>query len=104
MPVEVAYRGHVSECVLLTSHGLVLLCVARNPGIRLRDIAERVGITERAVHRIVCDLCSAGYVSRRRVGRTNVYDIHRDAPLAHELLRGHDVGDLLGALAEPAAA
>jgi DNA-binding IclR family transcriptional regulator len=96
--------GYVSECVLLTSHGLVLLCVARNPSIRLRQIAEQVGLTERAVHRIVCELCSAGYLSRRRVGRTNVYEIHRDAALAHDLLRGHDVGDLVAALAEPAAA
>ena len=88
----------MSECVLLTSHGLVMLCVARNPGTTLREIAQCVGITERAVQRIVCDLSDAGYLSRRRVGRQNTYEIHPDAELKHSLLAGCKLGDLLAAL------
>src|SRR5438046_3020625 len=57
----------------ITTHGLVLLAIAQNPTIRLRDIAARVGITERAVQRIIADLIDAGYISRTRQGRRNVY-------------------------------
>ncbi len=94
----------MSDCELLTSHGLVLLCVARNPGTRLREIADCVGITERAVQRIVSDLCEAGYLSRRRVGRQNAYEIHPDAPLRHSLVSERKLGDLVSALTEPVAA
>jgi DNA-binding IclR family transcriptional regulator len=76
----------------------VLLCVARDPGMRLRDIAECVGITERAAHRIVCELEEAGYLTRRRDGRRNVYDVHAERELPHELERGARVGDLLRAV------
>ena len=88
---------------LLSNHGLALLCVARDPGARLRDIAECVGVTERAAHRIVCELCAAGYVTRTREGRRNAYEVHPDAPLAHGMLKGHTVGALLGGLAREAA-
>ena len=91
----------MSDCVLLTSHGLVAVCVARNPGTTLREIAQCVGITERAVQRIVCDLVEAGYLSRRRVGRQNTYELHPDAELKHSLLAGCTLGDMLAALAEP---
>ncbi len=94
----------MSDCVLLTSHGLVALCVARNPGMRLREIAQCVGITERAVQRIVCDLCEAGYLSRRRDGRQNSYEIHPETPLRHSLVSESKLGDLLDALARPVAA
>jgi DNA-binding MarR family transcriptional regulator len=79
----------------------VLLCVARDPATRLRDIAECVGITERAAHRIVCELEKEGYVSRRRDGRRNVYAIHARRKLPHQLERGVRVGDLLEALDVP---
>ena len=82
----------------LTSHAHVLLCVAREPGVRLRDIAQCVGITERATHRLICDLEEGGYLTRHRVGRRNYYEIHAHAPLRHPLERGHEVGDLLAAL------
>ena len=82
----------------LTSHAHVLLCVAREPGMRLRDVAQCVGITERATHRLVCDLEEAGYLTRHRVGRRNYYEVHPDAPLRHPLERGHDVGEVLAAL------
>jgi DNA-binding IclR family transcriptional regulator len=77
----------------------VLLCVAREPGMRLRDIADCVGITERASHRIVCELEEAGYLTRRREGRRNVYDVHPQVPLPHPLERNATVGDLLAAVA-----
>lgn len=67
----------------LTNHGHVLLCLARSPGITLRDVAARVGVTERAVQRIVADLEDAGYLSRRRSGRQNEYDIDPEQPLRH---------------------
>ena len=66
--------------------------------MRLRDVAACVGITERAAHRIVCELESEGYLRRRREGRRNVYAVHAERPLPHELERGARVGDLLAAL------
>ncbi|HWC26295.1 MAG TPA: MarR family transcriptional regulator, partial [Solirubrobacteraceae bacterium] len=70
---------------LLTNHAHVLLCVARNPSIRLREIGDCVGVTERAAHRIVGDLEREGYLSRKRVGRRNLYEIREELPLCHEL-------------------
>jgi DNA-binding MarR family transcriptional regulator len=84
---------------LLTNHGHVLVCVAKEPGMLLRDIAGCVGVTERAAHRIVCELEAAGYLSRHREGRRNSYEVHPDAPLAHELERDASVGRLIEALA-----
>ena len=83
---------------LLTNHGHVLVCVAREPGMRLREIADCVGITERAVHRIVCDLCKQGYITRTREGRRNSYEVHPDAELRPDLVGHSTVGDLVGAL------
>jgi len=57
----------------LSNHGQVLVCIARDPGVRLRDIGERVRITERAAHRIVAELADAGYITRERNGRRNQY-------------------------------
>jgi Winged helix-turn-helix DNA-binding len=88
----------------LTNHALVLLCIAQDPGARLRDIGEAVGITERAAHRIVAELTDAGYVSRRRVGRRNQYTIQTQLPLPDPLARGQRVGDLLAILAGPDSA
>ena len=85
-------------CDLLTNHGHVLLCVAREPGMRLREIASCVGITERAAHRIVCELEQAGYLSRHREGRRNFYEIHPDRPLRHPLERHHTIGEILRVL------
>jgi DNA-binding Lrp family transcriptional regulator len=66
--------------------------------MRLRDVADCVGITERAAHRIVCELEEAGYLTRHRVGRRNVYEIHRELPLRHDLEREASVGDLVEAI------
>ena len=82
----------------LTNHARVLVCIAHDPGIRLRDIGERVGITERAAHRIVADLARAGYITRKRIGRRNQYTIQRDLPLPDPVAQGESVGDLLGVL------
>jgi DNA-binding Lrp family transcriptional regulator len=86
---------------LLTNHAQVLICIANDPGARLRDIAERVGITERAVHRIVVELGDAGYVTRRRNGRRNVYTIRPERPLHDPIVqdRSQSVGRLLQILA-----
>ena len=67
----------------LTNHAHVLLCLARSPELRLRDVAVLVGVTERAVQRIIADLEEAGYLSRRRHGRQNHYEIEQDLPLRH---------------------
>ena len=89
----------------LTNHAQVLLCIAHDPGIRLREIGEAVGITERAAHRIVVGLAAAGYISRERNGRRNHYTIQSHLPLPDPLARGQRVGDLLAVLAgQPAEA
>ena len=79
----------------LTNHAQVLACIARDPSIRLREIGDSVGITERAVHRIVGELASAGYLRRERRGRRSHYTIQSDVPLPDPLARGQKVGDLL---------
>ncbi len=79
----------------LTNHAHVLLCLARDPGIRLRDVAEKVGITERAAQRIVADLVADHYVTTERVGRRNRYVIHGEAPLRHPIDDHQAVGVLL---------
>jgi len=84
----------------LTNHAHVLVCVARDPGIRLRDIADAVGITERATHRILSELVDEGYVLREKEGRRNRYEVVPDAPLPHPLVRQREVGDLLEVLVE----
>jgi DNA-binding MarR family transcriptional regulator len=79
----------------LTNHAHVLMCVAHDPGIRLRDIAAAVGITERASHRIVSELVEDGYLLRERQGRRNRYEVVAKLPLRHPLVQEREVGDLL---------
>jgi DNA-binding Lrp family transcriptional regulator len=89
------------ESQFLTNHAQVLLCVAHDPGIRLRDIAETVGITERSAHRIVSELVDDGYVARERIGRRNVYKVKAELPLIHPLnqeTQQRRIGDLLEVL------
>jgi predicted ArsR family transcriptional regulator len=83
----------------LTNHAQVLLCIAHDPGIRLRDIGQAVGITERAAHRIVVELAAAGYISRQRNGRRNHYTIQSHLPVPDRLAREQKIGDLLDTLA-----
>jgi DNA-binding MarR family transcriptional regulator len=82
----------------LTNHAHVLLCVAHDPGIRLRDIAAAVGITERAAHRILSQLVEEGYVLRERQGRRNRYQIVAGLPMRHPLVEEREVGELLEVL------
>jgi predicted transcriptional regulator len=82
----------------LTNHARVLVCIAHDPGIRLREIGETVGITERAAHRIVGELEDAGYISRTREGRRNRYTIQSNLPLPDSLASEQSIGDLLAAL------
>ncbi len=79
----------------LTNHARVLLCLAEEPDLRLREAAERIGITERAVQRIVTDLEEAGIIMRQREGRRNHYTVNEEARLRHPSDVGITVGDLL---------
>jgi hypothetical protein len=79
----------------LSNHAHVLVCLARDPELRLRDVAQAVGITERAVQGIVADLVAAGVLVKRRRGRRNEYEIDRTVPLRHPLEAHADVGTLL---------
>jgi DNA-binding transcriptional ArsR family regulator len=83
--------------VFLTSHGFVLLEVARAPDATVREIAERVGLTERQAHRVLADLVDAGYVERRRVGRRNHYRVDESVPMRHPIVADRRVGELLAA-------
>jgi len=90
----------VSQWTFLTNHAHALVCIARDPGLRLRDVAERVGVTERAAQRIVSDLVDAGYLERQREGRRNAYRVRADRPLRHPVEHGHDIGEILAVLDE----
>ena len=94
------YASGMAEWTFLTNHAHTLLCIARDPGIRLRDVAERVGVTERAAQRIVADLVEAGYLDRLREGRRNYYRIRADRPLRHPVEHGHRIGEILAVLHE----
>ena len=93
-----------STWTFLTNHAHVLLAISAEPDLRLRDVAERIGITERAAQRIVAELESEGYLDVRRVGRRNVYRVHRNRPLRHPAERHHKVGELLDILAHDSGA
>jgi predicted transcriptional regulator len=82
----------------VTNHTQVLLCISRDPDTRLRDIAETVGITERAVQRIVADLVGGGYVKRERVGRRSRYSLDRERKMRHPSQFDHEIGELLDLL------
>ena len=88
----------MGDWTFLTNHAHALLCVAREPGMRLRDIANCMGVTERAAQRIVAELCDEGYLTRHRVGRRNFYEVHPHAPLRHPLEDGVEVGEVLAVL------
>ena len=89
----------MADWTFLTNHAHVMICVAQDPNIRLRDVAERVGITERAAQRIVADLVEAGYLERNREGRRNSYRLNPDLPLRHPLERQHSIGEVIEVLA-----
>lgn len=85
----------------LTNHAHVLVCIAQNPDVRLAEIAQLVGITERATHRIVHDLIDAGFVTATKVGRRNRYTIDVDRPLRHPVESHHLLRTVFAPLLEP---
>lgn len=87
----------------LTNHAHVLLCVAHDPDLRLRDISEAVGITERAAQLILADLITDGYVIRTKVGRRNHYAVNHAAPMRHPLYKDREIRPLIELLSEPIA-
>jgi hypothetical protein len=82
----------------LTNHARVLVCIAHDPGARLRDIAAMLGITERSAFSIICDLVEAGYVDRTKDGRRNRYEIRSDLPLRETIGRERTIGEVLDIL------
>ena len=88
----------MADWSFLTSHARVLLCIAHDPGARLRDIAAILGITERRAHGIITDLTEAGYVVKRKDGRRNRYEIQAGLPLPEPGTREPAVGEVLAVL------
>lgn len=87
-----------STWTFLTNHSHVLLCIAEDPDVRIRDVAARVGITERAAQRIVAELEREGYISHEKIGRRNHYQVHPTLPLRHPLENHLEIGALLRVL------
>ena len=90
--------GDVQNWTFLTNHGRALLCIARDPEARLREIAISLGITERRAHGIVSDLADAGYVVRTKVGRRNRYEVQTHLPLPELTSQEQAIGDVLAVL------
>jgi predicted transcriptional regulator len=82
----------------LTNHARTLLCIAHDPGVRVRDIAVEVGITERSAHGIVADLVGAGYVVKEKIGRRNRYRVQEHLPLRDPVTRERTIGEMLDLL------
>jgi len=87
-----------SGWTFLSNHSHVLVCLVQDPEVLVADIARRVGIGERAVQRILHDLEEAGYLTRERHGRRNVYTAHLDRPLRHPLEAAHNIVEVFGPL------
>src|SRR5205823_2237951 len=92
------YSLRMREWSFLTNHGRVLLCIAHDPGVRLRDIAADLEITERSAYAIVSDLADAGYVVKERDGRRNRYIVQDHLPLPESTVRARTVGEVLDLL------
>lgn len=95
---ETETSGGGTGWTFLTNHAHVLLTIARDPQVRLRDLAATVGITERAAQKIAADLAEAGYITRTRAGRRNVYAVVSGRPFRHPVDSGHQVDELLAVL------
>jgi hypothetical protein len=91
----------VHDWGFLTNHARVLVCIAHDPGVRLRDIAATLGITERSAYGIVTDLADSGYIVKERDGRRNRYHIQDHLPLRETTARDRTVGEVLDMLVEP---
>lgn len=84
-----------ADWTFLSNHAHVILCISLIPEFRIRDIAERIGITERAVQRIIANLVEAGYINKTRNGRRNVYKVRKALPLRHPIEKHRTVSDLI---------
>ena len=93
----------MADWKFLTKHGRALLCIARDPGVRLRDIALDLEITERSAYAIVGDLASAGYVVKEREGRRNRYIIRTDLQLPEGSVNERTIGEVLDVFLAPKA-
>lgn len=91
----------MASWTFLTNHAHVLVCIARDPGVRVREIAQRVEVTERAAQRIVSELVDEGYVERRREGRRNSYSVKARRPMRHPMDSDLAIGEILTVLARP---
>jgi predicted transcriptional regulator len=94
-------NGHANGWTFLTNHAHVLFCIAQDPEVRLRDVAVRVGITERAVQRIVTDLEEEGYLLVSKEGRRNRYQLRCESPLRHAIERHCSVQELIDLVLGP---
>src|SRR5712691_4186682 len=90
----------MAEWSFLTNHARVLLCIEHDPGVRLRDIAATLGVTERSAFGIVTDLANAGYVLKERDGRRNRYQIQHHLPLREPTSRERTIGEVLDLLGD----
>ena len=88
------------EWSFFTNHARVLICIARDPGMRLRDLAVAIDVTERSAYGIVTDLADAGYVIKEKDGRRNRYRVEAQLPLPEPIGRERTVGDVLGLLVD----
>jgi MarR family len=93
----------MAEWSFLTNHARALVCIARDPGVRLRDIADVLGVTERRAFGIVNDLAEAGYVVKVKEGRRNRYRIQHHLPLRVQVGREPTIGEVLGVLVDTSA-
>ncbi|MBT8467177.1 MAG: winged helix-turn-helix domain-containing protein [Deltaproteobacteria bacterium] len=93
-----ATQGTLPAWTFLSNHGHVLICIARDPNVRVREIAQAVGVTERAVQRILSELEEASVIVRTRQGRRTHYDVNERLPLRHPIEAHHSVGELVRAV------
>ena len=88
------------EWTFLSNHAHVLICISQNPEILLKEVAQAIGITERAVQRIIAELEDAGYVKRQRSGRQNLYHVKKELPLRHQIESHCKVGGLIAMIVD----
>ena len=99
--METAIEDSEHQWTLLTNHGRILLIISRDQDLRIRDVALAAGVTERRAQSIIVDLEQAGYISKKREGRRNVYSVNRKRPFRHPAESGHKVGELIDLFANP---
>ncbi len=95
-----SYSKGMAKWSFLTNHARALVCIAHDPGVRLRDIAAALGITERSAYGIVTDLVEAGYIVKDKDGRRNRYQIQGHLPLRESVGRERTIGEVLDVLVE----